>query len=201
MVERHVLRLGIGPGPQVHHDPLATVQAYQPVVAPAERLQLIREAGRDVGRTRAAPPAPLAEPAGDLAGLVRTEELVDPARTEAGRGRDLADGQPRLMGFDDGPDPLALGLFEAFRGEAGPGGDLLLAADLLFELVAGFHSSKLRIGLEAVQQTGRLMPVSCSDATWTPRPTVGHPDVRIGDDDVPLVQALEHLDASAVIQA
>src|SRR5512135_2166418 len=32
--------------------------------------------------------------------------LDEPARTEAGRGCDLADGQPRLMGHDDGPDPL-----------------------------------------------------------------------------------------------
>jgi len=52
-VERHVLRLGIGLGPQVHHHPRATVQAFQPLVAPAESLQLIREAGRNLGRTRA----------------------------------------------------------------------------------------------------------------------------------------------------
>jgi hypothetical protein len=107
-VERHVLRLRIGLGPQVHHDPLATVQAFQPLVAPAERLQLIREAGRNVGLTRAAPSALLTEPSGDLAGLVRTEELLDPTRTEPGGGRDPADRQPRLMGFGDGPDPLAL---------------------------------------------------------------------------------------------
>jgi hypothetical protein len=47
---------------------------------------------------------------------------MDPARTETGRGRDLTDGQPRLMGFDDGPDPLALGVFEPLCGEAEPGG-------------------------------------------------------------------------------
>jgi len=38
-----------------------------------------REAGLDVGLTWAVLPALLAEPSGDLAGLVRAEELVDPA--------------------------------------------------------------------------------------------------------------------------
>ena len=56
-------------------------------------------------------PPLLAEPPGDLAGLVRAEELVDATWAQAGRGRDLADGQPRLMGFDDGPDPLLLSPF------------------------------------------------------------------------------------------
>ena len=93
---------------------------------------------------------------------------MDPARTETGGGRDLADGQPRLMGFDDGPDPLTLGLFQAFGGEAEPGGDLLFAANPLFELVVGFHSSRLTISPVAVQQTGRLMACFWSDATRTP---------------------------------
>ena len=91
-VERDVLRLGIGLRPQVHHDRLPALQAFQPLTAPAESLQLTREAGLDVGLTWAVLPALLAEPSGDLAGLVRTEELVDPARTEPGSGRDLADG-------------------------------------------------------------------------------------------------------------
>ena len=81
---------------------------------------------------------------------------MDPARTETGRGRDLADGQPRLMGFDDGPDPLALGVFQAFRGEAEPGGDLLFAANPLLELVVGFHSSRLTISPVAARVAGDI---------------------------------------------
>src|SRR3954449_6077726 len=88
-------RLGIGLGPQIHHDRLATVQAFEPLAAPAERFQLARQAGLKVGVKRGAvrllmlpisagPPPLLTEPAGDLAALVRAEELVDPARTEAG---------------------------------------------------------------------------------------------------------------------
>jgi len=53
---------------------------------------------------------------------------VNPTRDEAGRGRDLTNRQPRLMGFDGGPQPLPLGPFQAFRGEAEPGtnkGDVL----------------------------------------------------------------------------
>ena len=64
----------------------------------------------------------------NLAGLVRAEELVSPTRDEAGRGRDLTDRQPRLMGFDGGPEPLPLGPFQTFRAEAEPGtnkGDVL----------------------------------------------------------------------------
>src|SRR5262249_3687541 len=154
--ERDVLRLGIGLGPQVHHDRLPALQAFQPVAALAESLQLTREASQNVGLTRAAPPPLLAEPSGDLARLVRAEELVGPARTEPGSDRELADGQPRLMGFDDGSDPLALGVFQALGGEAEPGGDLLFAANPLVELVVGFHSSRLTVSPVAVQQTGRL---------------------------------------------
>ena len=50
-VERDVLRLGIGLGPQVHHDPLSAVQAFQPLAALAEGLQLAREASLKVGPT------------------------------------------------------------------------------------------------------------------------------------------------------
>jgi len=46
------------------------------------------------------------------------------------------------MGFDDGPDPLLLGFFEPFRGEAEPGGKPLFAPNPLMELVVGFHSSR-----------------------------------------------------------
>ena len=48
-IERDVLRLGIGLGPQVHHDPLSAVQAFQPLAALAESLQLTREASLKVG--------------------------------------------------------------------------------------------------------------------------------------------------------
>src|SRR5262249_34410204 len=151
--------------------------AFQPLVAPAESFQLIREAGRNVGLTRAAPSALPAEPSGDLAGLVRVEELVDPARTEAGWGRDLANRQPRLMGFDEGPDSLALGVVQVLRGEAEACGNLLLAANPLLELVVGFHSSTPTMSPVAVQQTGRLMAASCSDATRLPD-SVGSGPVR-----------------------
>ena len=87
---------------------------------------------------------------------------MNSTRAEAGRERDPTDGQPGLMGFDDGPDPLPLGGFQAFRCEAEPGGELPFAANPLFELVVGSHFPRLTISLVAVQQTGRLMACSCS---------------------------------------
>ena len=114
-------------------------------------------------------PVPLlAEPPRHLAGLVRTEELVDPARAETGRGRDLADGQPRLMGFDNGPDPLPPGPFKAFRREVEAGGEPHFATEPLFRLVVDFHPSRLRTGPLAVQQTERLDVIFCYVATTTP---------------------------------
>ena len=50
------------------------------------------------------------------------------------------------MGLDDGPDPLPLGFFEPFGGEAEPGGQPLFALNPLVELVVGFHPSRLTIG-------------------------------------------------------
>src|SRR3954452_3784720 len=94
--------------------------------------------------------------------------MVDPARAEVGRGRDLADGQLRLVGFDDGPDPLAPGFFQAFRGEAEAGGELLLAPDLLIELIVGFRPCRLCIRPAAVQQTGQLMAGFWSNASRRP---------------------------------
>src|SRR3954469_5906984 len=73
------------------------------------------------------------------------------------------------MGFDDGPDPLPLGFFEPFRGEAQPGGQPLFAPNPLAELVVGFHPSRLSTVPAAVQQTGRLMPGFWSDAPRAPR--------------------------------
>jgi hypothetical protein len=61
------------------------------------------------------------------------------------------------MGFDDGPDSLALGVVQVLRGEAQACGKLLLAANPLSELVVGFHCSGLTMSPVAVQQTGRLM--------------------------------------------
>jgi hypothetical protein len=92
-VERHGFRLGIGLGPQIHHDPLPAVQASQPRAAPAGSSQLAREASLKVRRKRGASrlrtgmvgqalPPPLAEPRGDRASLLRAEELVDPTRAE-----------------------------------------------------------------------------------------------------------------------
>jgi len=98
------------------------------------------------------PPALLTEPPGNLASLVRAEKLVDSARAETESGRDLTDGQPRLMGVNDGPDPLSLGPFQASRGEEQPGGKTLYAPDPLFQLVDVFHFSKLCIDPLAVQQ-------------------------------------------------
>ena len=56
---------------------------------------------------------------------------MDPTRAEPRGRRDLSDRQPRLMGFDHGPDPLPLGFFEPFRGEAQPGCKPLFAPDPL----------------------------------------------------------------------
>jgi hypothetical protein len=45
--------------------------------------------------------------------------------------------------FDNGPDPLSLGFFEPFRGEAQPGAQPLFAPDPLLQLVVDFHPSRL----------------------------------------------------------
>jgi hypothetical protein len=42
-------------------------------------------------------------------------------------------------------------IFRAFRREAEPGGERLLALNLPDKLVVGFHRSRLGIGLAAVQ--------------------------------------------------
>ena len=68
------------------------------------------------------------------------------------------------MGFDGGPDPLPLS--PAFRGQAEPGGEPLLAPEPLFQLVVS--PSRLSIGPFAIQQAGRLSLVFCSDATRSP---------------------------------
>src|SRR5204863_5291094 len=101
-------------------------------------------------------------------GFFRAQELVDPTRAEPRGRRDLSERQPRLMGFDDGPDPLSLGFFEPFRGEAQPGGQPLFALNPLAELVVGFHPSRLSTVPAAVQQTGRLMPGFWSGAPHAP---------------------------------
>jgi hypothetical protein len=72
------------------------------------------------------------------------------------------------MGFDDGPAPLPLGPFQAFRSEAESGGHPLFAPDPLIQLVVGFHPSRLNINPLTVQQTGRLRSGFWSNATRTP---------------------------------
>ena len=69
-----------------------------------------------------------------------------------------------MMGFDDGPDPLLLGLFEPFRGELQPVGKPPFAADLIQELVVGFHHVRLSDAMVPVQQTGRQSVVFCAPA-------------------------------------
>ena len=76
---------------------------------------------------------------------------MDPARAEPRGDRDLADGQAGLVGLDDGPDPLLLGFFEPFGGEPQPVGELPFAADLLPELVVGFHHVRLSDAAVPVQ--------------------------------------------------
>jgi hypothetical protein len=70
--------------------------------------------GREVAIT------PVREPCGTLAGVVVLEELMDPAAAQAGRGGDLSDGQPRVVGRNDGPEALALGLCKPRGGQAEP---------------------------------------------------------------------------------
>jgi hypothetical protein len=109
---------GAVPRPQIHHDYLPAVQTLQPLAAPAEGVQLARKAGLKVGQilgrgrllawfVGSVRPALLIVATGDLAGI--------PTGAETRGGRDLADGQTRLMGFGDGPDTLLLGPFRAFR--------------------------------------------------------------------------------------
>jgi hypothetical protein len=80
------------------------------------------------------------------------------------------------MGLDNSPDPLALGLLQAFRGQAEPRAIPPYAANPLFELVVGFHSPKLINNSLAVQQTGRLVACFWSDATRPPSPLFGGGD-------------------------
>jgi hypothetical protein len=78
------------------------------------------------------------------------------------------DGQARLLGFDDGPDPLLVGYFEPVRGQAEAGSKLLFALNPLAEVVVGLHPFRVSTSLSAVQQTGRLMPAFWSNATRPP---------------------------------
>src|SRR4051794_10672947 len=65
------------------------------------------------------------------------------------------------MGFGDGPDPLALGVFQAFRGGAEPGGNPLFAMDPFFQLVVGFHPSRLTSSLPSRPLCCRATPAEC----------------------------------------
>ena len=53
------------------------------------------------------------------------------ARVDGG-GRDLANREFRLLGFDNGPDPLAAGPFKAFSSEVKPGGESYVAMEPFF---------------------------------------------------------------------
>src|SRR5512135_793085 len=72
------------------------------------------------------------------------------------------------MGFDDGPDPLPLVLFEPFRGQAEAGRKLPFALNPLVERVVGLHPFRIGTTLSAVQQTGRLRAGFWSDAPHAP---------------------------------
>ena len=105
---------GSVPRSQVHHDLFPSVQAFQPLAAAARGLPAGQKVGQAPGRGRllawfvgSVRPAPLTVATGDLAGV--------PTGAETRGGRDLADGQARLLGFGAGPDPLSLGPFRAFR--------------------------------------------------------------------------------------
>src|SRR5262245_35309797 len=79
------------------------------------------------------------------------------------------------MGFDDRPDPLPLGLFEPFRGQAEAGSKPPFTLNPLVEGVVGLQPFRIGTTLSAVQQTGRLMAGFWSDAPYAPRaedPTV-----------------------------
>lgn len=119
-VEPDEFPLGIGLRSQVDDDLFASLETLHPLPAPAESVQLISEVGSQgrlglgglgllTGMVGQALSPPLAEPAGDLAGPLRAKQLVNPTRARPPGRRDLADGQPRAMGFDDGPDALLPG--------------------------------------------------------------------------------------------
>jgi hypothetical protein len=73
------------------------------------------------------------------------------------------------MGLNDGPDPLPLGLFEPFRGQAEAGRKLPFALNPLVEGVVGLYPVRIGTTLSAVQLTGRLMAGFWSDAPDAPR--------------------------------
>src|SRR5512135_1436844 len=72
------------------------------------------------------------------------------------------------MGFDHGPDPLPLGLFEPFRSQAEAGSKRPFALNPLVEGVVGLHPFRIGTTLSAVQQTGQLMAGFWSDAPHAP---------------------------------
>jgi hypothetical protein len=76
------------------------------------------------------------------------------------------------MGFYDGPDPLPLDFFHAFRGEAEPGGKPLFALNPFSQFVVGFDSSMLSTAPPAVHQIGQVTTVFC-DVTGTQDWVVG----------------------------
>jgi hypothetical protein len=139
MTTPHKLGVSLGVGARVDDHQLATLQLLEPVNAPPQEFDLISDAclyhgiecrvirfRLHIGREFAI--RPVREPCRNLAGVV-LEELMDPAAAQAGRGGDLSNGQPRVMGRNDGPQALALGLCETRGGQAEPCVQGLFAPD------------------------------------------------------------------------
>jgi hypothetical protein len=108
-----------------------TLQLREPIKAPPQDFDHISDACRYHGRGGRVirvrrhigwevAITPVRTPCGNLAGVVVLEELMDPAAAQAGRGGDLSERQPRVVGRDDGPEALALGLCEPRSGQAEP---------------------------------------------------------------------------------
>jgi hypothetical protein len=152
-IKRDELRLILSSRAQVHDHLVATLQTLEPVKAPAQDLDLLRQVCLDGGlqggpiSTKGVlvdkPPfTQLTEPLGDLTSLIRLEPVVHTARTQACGRRYLPDGQSRRMRRDHGADACTIGVCEPRGRKAEPGDKLLFAADTLGEFLTGFHASE-----------------------------------------------------------
>jgi hypothetical protein len=97
------------------------------------------------------------------------------ASTRSTRGR--SNETYSVSGFNHGPDPLPLGLFEPFRSKAEAGRKLPFVLNPLVQGVVGLHPFGIGISLSAVQQTGWLMAGFWSDAPHAPSPPGENPGV------------------------
>ena len=150
LIKSHVFRDVLSIGTEVDDHLFAAFQPFQPVETPAEDLDLLRHAGLHPGmRWRwccvllagcgVVMGTELTEPRGDLAGLVVLEELMDTAPAQPGRGGNLSDRQPGLVGRHDGPDPFLLRLGQARGRQAQSGCELLCVSDTVSEGHTSFH--------------------------------------------------------------